>query len=444
MPDGWQDYEPRQDDGWQDTNAKPVAAAVSKPANDQSTLKDIGTGIAEGTANTTGNLVSSTAHLLNKIPVVGEYLSPKEGIKALEDRTQQASAPHNTTQAIARTGEQIGEWLLPSGAEEKGAALLGKYLPMAGKALPWATKLATSAVESGLRNKSQGGEFGTGAEAGVGGELLNQGLQKAAPVLAESALGITKKMRGYGKTPGIAALEDTSGILPSTVERSAQSKIGDLTSDVEGMARSHPGTVSMRPAIATIDSKIADAAAENNGEAVKQLQKVRSAITEKFDTGVPLPLDQPASDALNLKRGVRTQFVKNWNPETMEGTRAAAAGAGHEIDNVLDHALGKDFETKNQRISSLIPVAERAESIQRGAPLTQRIAGRVAAHTGALTGAGIGYHEYGLPGAIAGLAIPEILSSPAGQMAAARAMKSGIIPKATRGIALQLDRDKEK
>jgi hypothetical protein len=182
---------------------------IAAPQGTESTMtagvkgaKDLLTGAAEGAANTVGNAVSGTARLLNKIPGVGEYLAPKQGIEALEAKTKERSTPENTTQAIGRTGEQIGEWLIPSGAEEKVASLL----PKMGKAIPIAARIGTSALESGLRNASQGGSFGTGAEAGVGGELLNQGLQKAAPIVAETALGVTGRMRGHGKTIGDAAL----------------------------------------------------------------------------------------------------------------------------------------------------------------------------------------------------------------------------------------------
>jgi hypothetical protein len=90
----------------------------------------------------------------------------------------------------------------------------------------------------------------------------------------------------------------------------------------------------------------------------------------------------------------------------------------------------------------LIPGRQQAARRAAGAGITQRIAGRVAAHTGALTLGGLagtaGYREGGLPGAVAagaaGLVGPELLASPTGQMAAARLAQMGIPQQIARGI----------
>lgn len=411
-----------------------------------STAKDVGTGITEGAANTVGSTVAGTSKLLNKIPYVGQYLAPKEGIKSLESRTTDVSTPQNTAQSVGKTGEQIAEWLIPSGAEEKAGVLAGKYLPQLGKAIPAAARIITGAGESGLRNLTQGGEFKSGAAIGGVGSAVGEGLKAAAPALAETAMGIAKRQRGYGKTPGVAILEDTRGIRPETIEKSAQSKIGNLTSDINNAAASHTGTVSLQPAIDRIDNEINKAIGHNDATTVEQLSSIRDQLTKQIPSGTPIPADVSAERALALKRGVRNQFVSNWNPEVMRGTRSIAAGASGDIDRVLDSALGQDFASNNQRISSLIPVAERAESLTRDPGIGQKIAHRMSAHTGALAsagvGAGIGYHKAGTPGAIAGgiagAAIPELLSSPTTKMLIARSANSGIPVAAGKGAAAQL------
>src|SRR6202451_586093 len=191
--------------------------------------KDVLTGMAQGAANTVGSAVSGTARLINKIPGVGEYLAPKQGIDALEAKTKERSTPENEAQTIGRTGEQVAEWMIPSGAEEKAATLLGK-IPYASKAIP-AAKVGVQALESGLRNKSQGGDFTTGAEAGAGGELLNQGLQKVAPIVAETALGVTNKMRGHGRDIGGAALNELSSVRPASLAPESGQKIRSFSND---------------------------------------------------------------------------------------------------------------------------------------------------------------------------------------------------------------------
>jgi hypothetical protein len=123
--------------------------------------------------------------------------------------------------------------------------------------------------------------------------------------------------------------------------------------------------------------------------------------------------------------------------------------AYHALDQEFDNAVPSAAEL-NQRISSLIPVAKRAESAEHGAGLVQKGVHRLAAHTGAaasgLVGGAEGYHEGGIPGAIAGgiagLAVPEMLASPTGQMFAARGLGSpatqGVVKPVVQGSLLQL------
>jgi hypothetical protein len=421
---------------------------IAAPQGTESTMtagvkgaKDLLTGAAEGAANTVGNAVSGTARLLNKIPGVGEYLAPKQGIEALEAKTKERSTPENTTQAIGRTGEQIGEWLIPSGAEEKVASLL----PKMGKAIPIAARIGTSALESGLRNASQGGSFGTGAEAGVGGELLNQGLQKAAPIVAETALGVTGRMRGHGKTIGDAALNELSGVRPITLQSEAGRKIGDLTGQLETAAANSATPASTAPAIKIVDDAIATYQKRNSPFAEK-LENVRDQLTMNRASGKAIPTQLPASDILELKRGVG-DLVNSWSPGEAKGARPIIGKIYGALDQELDRTVPESKDL-NQRISSLIPVKTRASIIANGAPTAQRIAARVARPTGALVGAGIGgglgYERGGIPGAVAGgamgVAIPELLTSPTTQMVMARGIRSPLVPALSKAIPLQLDR----
>lgn len=349
------------------------------------------------------------------------------------------TTPTNTPQKLGYTGEQIGEYFFPVGAEEHLGQLTKPLL-----------RIGESATEGALRNKLQGGDLSTGAIAGAGAGATGEAFRAAASGLAESALGITKRMRGYGKTPGAAVLEEINGVRPSTIFENATGKTNALRNEIDSMAANSPARISTLPAIGEIDNAIAKASAENNAAGVKQLQQVRDALTTDINSGLPLATNQSATKALNLKRGLRNQFITNWNPETMSGTRAVAARASHALDTGLDQSLGPGFASANQRISSLIPVAERAESLERGAGTGQRVANRMLAHTGALTGAAagsaFGYEHGGLKGGIvgglAGLVAPELIASPTSQMLAARAINSPALPRLLLGTGSQLDRKK--
>jgi hypothetical protein len=191
------------------------------------------------------------------------------------------------------------------------------------------------------------------------------------------------------------------------------------------------------------------AGAQNAEGLFGQLGRMNDFLGSRFATGEPIPENVTPRDLLNLKRGFSEEHLR-WNPETHDAALSAGRRAYGALDSELDRTVPQAADI-NQRISSLIPVAQRGESISRNAPLMQRVAGRFAARTGALTGAGLGgyagYREGGVPGAIAGglagAIVPEIVADPAGQMVTARTLNSinGLRPLV--GSALQFDRRKE-
>jgi uncharacterized membrane protein len=108
------------------------------------------------------------------------------------------------------------------------------------------------------------------------------------------------------------------------------------------------------------------------------------------------------------------------------------------LDSTLDNALGPQFASTNQRISSLIPVTDAAEKLSRADELPQKFGDKLKAHTGALTSAvagGLAGAREGGPigaglGALAGFALPEMISSPTSRLVMARGLNSPI-PSAT-------------
>lgn len=457
MPDGpWTQYQSQPEQGpWMKYQSAPSQAPEITPLPPTppppslyqragQAMQDFGTGSLKGL----GNTVSGISSAIHAIPGIGPKIIPNEGLSAFKTITR----PEGTAQKLGYGAEQAAEFLLPGPAEEKAGALAAEHLPSVAKIAAPAARIGVQALDTGLLNKAQGGTFKGGLAAGAGGGVAGEAMRAAAPALAESALGISKRMRGYGKTPGVAALEETRGIRPATIERTAGSRLGELTKNIEGMAQSHKGTVSLRPALNTIDREMQRAIRENDQAGYNQLHNIREALTTEFSTGSPIPRDVPAAQALDLKRGMRKQFISNWNPEVLSGTRATAARSSGAVDKELDSALGPDFAANNQRISSLIPVAERAESEGRNAGLLQNMRHRVAAHTGALTGAiGGGLYGYQKGGpekaveyGLAGIALPELIASPEAGMAAARTLHSPVTPRILKGAAVQIDRPSEE
>jgi hypothetical protein len=190
-------------------------------------------------------------------------------------------------------------------------------------------------------------------------------------------------------------------------------------------------------------------AANQNAEGLHgQLGNMLDSLSQRFQTGEPIPENITPRQLFDLKRGFNEENLR-WNPEMHDRALSTGRQAYNALDQELDRTVPESAGL-NQRISSLIPVAQRAESISRGAPTLQRAAQRFGAHTGALTLGGIGgyqgYREGGVPGAIAGgltgVLAPELIASPEGQMALARTLNKANGLRPLVGGALQLDRKK--
>lgn len=432
--------------------AKPPAAPST--AAEPSTMSkigqgalDLGKGAAKGALSTVANIDQASRKYLPSF-MTNQYFGM--GKPTDIEGEQKKAQTHGIMQGIGKGAEQVGEFMIPGGAEEAGAAKLASLVPKLGKAALPLAKIGTSALSSGLVNKAQGGEFGTGAAMGAGGQALGQGIKAAAPTIASSALGIPKAAKAFGKTPGEAIINETRGIRPETIAASAKERMGQLTPELESAASRSTTPASLTPARTAISDAATKAQTQNAAGLHGQLQGMGDTLNRRFDTGAQIPAQVSPRELLDLKRGFSDEHLR-WNPETHDRALSAGRQAYGALDSELDRTV-PEAAGLNQRISSLIPVAHRAESVSRNAPVMQKALGRFGAHTGALTmgglGAGAGYKEGGLPGAVAGgvtgVLAPELIASPEGQMIAARlANKAGGLKPAI-GAALQLDRKDEK
>ena len=172
MPDPQQDANPYAQ-MYQDGMKKiaPSASAVAAPAQPPSMLHSIGEGalnLGKGAVKGLGSTMNSIGTQLGKVPGVGSML-PKD----VTDTTPEEMRviPHGTMQHLGKGIEQTAEFVAPGIGEEAGAAKIASMLPRLGKAALPLAKIGTSALSSGLVNKAQGGEFGTGAIAGGAGAV---------------------------------------------------------------------------------------------------------------------------------------------------------------------------------------------------------------------------------------------------------------------------------
>ena len=446
LPQGWSTLPP----GW--STSAPQGDAPSAPPKPSMLQKatgaigDVATGAGKGLLHT---ISGSDDWMRAHGPAFMTNSNMGFGPPANLEHVKQMATPQGNAQKIGYGGEQIGEFLAPGGLEERGAAKLATLAPKLGKYAAPLAHVLTSAISSGGVNAAQGGSPVTGALMGAGGQVMGQGLKAAAPVIAETALGLPKAARAFGKTPGAALLNETRGIRPSTIAASAQERLGQLNPQLEQAAdAASVRPASLRPARSVISGAMGKAANQNAEGLHGQLGNMLDSLSQRFQTGEPIPENITPRQLLDLKRGFNEENLR-WNPEMHDRALSTGRQAYNALDQELDRTVPESAGL-NQRISSLIPVAQRAESISRGAPTLQRAAQRFGAHTGALTLGGIGgyqgYREGGVPGAIAGgltgVLAPELIASPEGQMVLARTLNKANGLRPLVGSALQLDRKK--
>jgi hypothetical protein len=308
----------------------------------------------------------------------------------------------------------------------------GNYANAARRALAAAVPVVGPFIESTAEKATTGGRPWEAAAdvalAAVGPKVLSGGarlagsaLQRAGVPIAETALEIRPIDRAYGKTPGKAMLEETGGVSPIAIKDSARETINGLNDKLDSLVAGAKGWGSLKPALDIIDGAIQTARGRNASSEVAQLEELRKTLTVDSNTGRTLSLNQSPQGILQLKRGFASEHISNWKPETMEGVRSVAARAYSALDKELDR-LVPQAATVNQRISSLIPVESRAESLSRHASVAQQSVGKLAAKTGALIGPAAGFYYGGLPGGIAGLVLPSAIASPTTQAAIARSL----------------------
>ena len=380
------------------------------------------------------------------------------------------SQPAGATQSLFKGVGDAAQFLLPGMGEERAMSLLPKMeragqllpkvtaeAPLAVRALQTATptlaRAGYNALTMGLLNKAQGGDLTSGAEGGALTSGVGEFMRGAAPHLAESALGTRWLERGGGRGGGAigkAALDETRGLLPETVRESASDRISTLFGERQGLL----DAASQRPAsLAGPRSFLAQAQGrfgpiETGGMAARdpysQIGEMRSSLfNEPAEMGgKPLPENLTPSEYGRVQQGFNRNNL-SWNPQRTLDKEAMGAGkhAYGLMTGELERVAPESVDL-NRRIASLMPVEEAANRRSLQAGIGQRMMGRVGAHSGALLGsvAGgtYGYEREGLPGAVKygalGLALPELVASPAGQMGAARLLyKTGprLLPAVT-------------
>jgi hypothetical protein len=395
----------------------------------------------KGAAKSIPATISGASKAINSIPVVGPLLTGSQfdpqgyndATSALDKAAQtDGSAEQNYGKAVGN----VAQYLVPGlGEEEAGAAGL-RLLPALGRYAAPAGRLALNTMGTAAVNKAQGGSFLGGAASGAIGGGAGELFRAAAPALAETALGVRATDRAYNRTPGLAILNETTGVSPRSIANQAQAKVTGYTTDLNDAAAASPMMASLDPARAIVDNAYDQALMRNNDstiKGVKQLQNQLYSNSAVPGAGSASPIQSAVTPQrlLNLKQGV-SDFRSTFNPTVSPDFVDSTAGkAYHALDQELDRTVPGANEL-NQKISTLLPVAKRAGAADLNASVLQRVVGRVARPTGAMLGATAGgyegYQRGGVEGALlggaAGLVLPEIAASPTTLMTGARVINA--------------------
>lgn len=237
------DWETVQPDEWQTVSgqAAPATEVNSLPQMAKTTGQAIGKfgsnalqGIGESILGSLGELGDITQrHLFPEAVRNSAYGKDyAEGVDTLREMAQ----PESNVQTGGKMAGNVAQFFVPGEAEESAVSATPAFLRPA-------ARIATSALSSGGVNAAQGGGFGIGAAAGGIGAGAGELMRMAAPATAETALHIGHAQRGFGKTPGKAALELTRGVRPETILSSGRESMENLMRDLE----SHVDAASIRP-----------------------------------------------------------------------------------------------------------------------------------------------------------------------------------------------------
>ncbi|MFT4112394.1 hypothetical protein [Silvibacterium sp.] len=191
-------------------------------------LKNAGIGFAKEIPKQ----ISAADDAMARIPHIGNWLTtPLTGgasSQQARDQMRAAGTANGNAQKIGQGIAQAGEFLIPGFGEEAAAGKVAEMAPRLAGVLKPAARIGYNALTSGAVNAAQGGGFSSGALIGAVGGTIGEGMRAIAPALAESAIGIRKADRAYGKTPGRMILDETKGLTPRAVANSAQGTLDQL------------------------------------------------------------------------------------------------------------------------------------------------------------------------------------------------------------------------
>lgn len=258
-------------------------------------------------------------------------------------------------------------------------------------------------------------------------------MKAVAKPIVKSALGLPGKTERYGATPATAALEQTSGIAPKTIQKSATVRLGDLNKQLDALdaaATAAGATVDLTPARQVITDAIAKVQSANGeADALLPMQRQLTEGRPGFAGSTTMAGDVAPQQDPAVFRSMKRQFGDDFTRfdaavPLKDSVRKVGNQAYHQMAVEANRAVPGSEEV-NQQIQSLIPVQDAAQRTAERAGPVQRSIDRATRPTGGLAATLFGLHKAGIPGAVAAMTVQEALASPTARMALARSLYGG-------------------
>jgi hypothetical protein len=340
-------------EAYQNFKSGNIGAAVSSLGElfnnpNQDEHQDLTRGVIKGA----GDTVAGVGSLINRIPVVGETLAPKQGVDAL----RQMSTATNTGQKVGKSAEALAEFVIGDEAL-KGVSLAEKAAKAAKladtyeKASPFVRAALESALRvgtvSGVETTAKTGSITEGAEAAGAGAALGLATEAAGAGAGKAV----KYVRDLYKP--LATVESVQPVLQdgirsvlsdvadeAGVEMPKAGSIRDVAADVaDGIRAKSQDTFQQLDKLS--DGAFSDAqadAAKYRGsldkagkdaysEAIEKQDSIFDQFRSKFDD--PTALDDAKA---NWKQAMRLDDLSDKIRSSVQGSRPGIKGPIEDID----------------------------------------------------------------------------------------------------------------
>lgn len=287
-------------------------------------------GLAQGIGAGVGESVSTVGHLINKIPLVGEDLSPSSGLAALDANNEQNS--RTFTQKVGKGAETIAEFML--GDEALKGLSYAQKLKRVAPALEHIDKFPK--IKAMLETAIRQGTVGTGDA------LLHGATPKEALGQGAAAGGLGGLMEGGG----MAIKEALKKVRPGVTSIAGE--------EMPVLASQKKGAPAVAHATASIGTEPEIAAAQQKGsqQAISNIAaEAADSSVKRMNAGIPTP----EADTAHLKDALEEIAPGKKFGELAPSDMSKVASRAQELK---DEAASTAKEALRGKVSSFGDAAE--------------------------------------------------------------------------------------